>query len=132
MHLFIGFYILGVQCGVEEALRATRSVSSVERPTARLPVNVRNERTITMGNNRQLVINARRPSSGFSSDVREIDLQNRMAGGSSDVITQQIAIDSVASKHPNPDTGKLLFEVNRSRSGCLCYNAVIQLMFIFI
>lgn len=132
MHLFIGLYILGVQCGVEEALRATRNVSSVERPAPRFPVNVRNERTITMGNNRQLVINARRPPSGFSSDVRELDLQNSAAGRSSDEITQQIATGSVASKHPNPNTGKLLFEVNRSCSGCLCYNVVIQLMFIFI
>lgn len=112
--MLIGFYNSGVQCGVEEALRATRSDPNVERPTARFPANVRNERAITMGSNRQLIISARRPSSGFSTDVRETDRQHSMAGGGLNVKTQQHATNSAASSHPKPAKGNILLEVNRS------------------
>lgn len=104
--MLIGFYNSGVQCGVEEALRATRSDPNVERPTARFPANVRNERAITMGSNRQLIISARRPSSGFSTDVRETDRQHSMAGGGLNTKTQQHATNSAASSHPKPAKGK--------------------------
>lgn len=87
-------------------MRATRSDPNVERSTARFPANVRNERAITMGSNRQLIISARRPSSGFSTDVRETDRQHSMAGGGLNAITQQHAT--------KPAKGNIFLEVNRS------------------
>lgn len=75
--------ILGVQCGVEEALRSTREYNSAERSSARHPANVRNQRAITMGRNHQLVVDVTRSTTG---DVRELDKRSDVAGTSSETV----------------------------------------------
>lgn len=74
-------YVVGVQCGVEEALRSVRNNTAIERDSAQSSVKIRTERAITMGKNIQLTVTARRPASRFPADVRETDRLSRLGAG---------------------------------------------------
>lgn len=75
------FFDLGVQCGVAEAIRNIQNTTLVEHNSDRIHVNARNERVVTTGRNRQIMAPARRPSSGFPTDVRETDRLSRSGAG---------------------------------------------------